>query len=264
MRTRASQSAITRFRAATPQVELEKMKVFSILCLVAASLTIDAGEIAGLQKARDIQDRAALERIVSDTRSIAEKQSDNPDAQYHLALAESYAAEVAVEVRDKAQAKNFAEAGIQAAERAIALKGANAEYHRVLGTLCGQMISSNGIAALKYGKCALDSVNKAIELDPKSSDAYLSHGVGNYYLPSALGGGVDLAIKDFRKAIELNPKSADAYLWLGVALRKSNQGTEARQALLKSVELNPNRVWAKQQLDKTPSDRPPLEKASTQ
>ncbi len=94
-------------------------------------------------------------------------------------------------------------------------------------------------------------MNKAIELDPKSSMAYLGHGVGNYYLPSAFGGGIDLAVKDFRKAIELNPKNADAWLWLGVALRRSNQAGEAQKAFERSLELNPNRVWAKQQLDKT-------------
>lgn len=156
-----------------------------------------------------------------------------------------------MEVRDKVQAKNYAQAGIDAAEKAVKLKPDMGEYHRILGTLCGQMISSNGLAAIQYGKCALGSVNKAIELDPKSSTAYLSHGVGNYYLPAAFGGGIDPAIKDFEKAIELNPKSADAYCWLGVALRKANRPAEARKAFARSLELNPNRVWAKQQLDKT-------------
>ena len=244
-----SNHAYAAGRAPRP-VELKGMRVLTILVFACAAW---AGDAADLQKARDRQDRAALERMVNDTRSAVAKQQDSAEAQYKLALASSYAAEVAVEVRDKAQAKTFAETGIQAAERAVALKGNTAEYHRILGTLCGQMISSNGIAAIRYGKCALDSVNKAIELDPKSSDAYLSHGVGNYYLPSALGGGVDLAIKDFRKAIELNPKSADAYLWLGVALRKLNQIDEARAALAKSVELNPNRLWARQQMEKTPA-----------
>jgi len=153
----------------------------------------------------------------------------------------------------KAQAKNFAETGIAAAEKAVSLKSGVAEYHRILGTLCGQMISSNGLAALKYGNCAIASVNKAIELDPKAAGNYVSHGVGNYYLPAALGGGVDLAIKDFQKAIELDPKLADAHLWLGIALRKQNRNAEARKALAKAVELNPNRIWAKQQLDKTPA-----------
>jgi Tfp pilus assembly protein PilF len=77
--------------------------------------------------------------------------------------------------------------------------------------------------------------------------------VGNYYLPPQFGGGVELAIKDFQKAISMDPKSADAYLWLGVAYRKEKKNAEAHNALAKSVELNPNRIWAKQQLDKTPA-----------
>ena len=142
---------------------------------------------------------------------------------------------------------------MKAAEKAVALNGNSAEFNRILGTLCGQMISSAGLAGIKYGKCALNSVNKAIELDPKSSEAYVSHGVGNYYLPAAFGGGMELAVKDFQKAIELNPKLADAYLWLGLVMRKENKIPEARKAFAKSIELNPNRIWAKQQLEKTPA-----------
>lgn len=218
-----------------------------VLC---AAATVDDSD---LMKARDRQDRAAVEKMAAELRAAAEQQPKDANAQYRAALAESYSAEIAVELRDKNAAKNAAQAGIDAAERAVKLNPDSAEYQRILGTLCGQMISSNGLAALKYGNCALNSVNKAIELDPKSSMAYVSHGVGNYYLPSALGGGMEAAIKDFRKAIELNPKNADAWLWLGLALRNANQPEEARKALAKAVELNPNRVWAKQQLDKTPA-----------
>ena len=155
--------------------------------------------------------------------------------------------------RDKGGGRGNAAAGMKSAEKAVNLNANTAEYHRMLGTLCGQMVSSNGIAGLRYAKCALNSVNKAIEMDPKSSDAYLSHGVGNYYLPPAFGGGIELAIKDFEKAVELNPKNADAYVWMGVALRKANRPAEARKACARSLELNPNRLWAKQQLDKTPA-----------
>ena len=223
-----------------------------VLIAVVALLAVASG-VPDLERARDKQDRAALDKLAGDFRAAAEKLPNDAGAQYRLALAESYAAEVAVEVRDKPQAKTHAEAGMAAADKAIALKGNVAEYHRILGTLCGQMISSNGLAAIRYGNCALSSVNKAIEIDPKSAANYLSHGVGNYYLPAALGGGVDLAIKDFQKAIEIDPKSGDAYLWLGIALRKQNRNAEAHTALEKAVELNPNRIWAKQQLDKTPA-----------
>ena len=142
-----------------------------------------ASDESELVKARDHQDRSALEKIAADARAAADKQPNDAAAQYRLALAQSYAAEVAIEVHDKAAAKNDAQAGMDAAGKAVSLKPDMAEYQRVLGTLCGQIISSSSLAGLKYGKCALDSVNKAIELDPKSSMAYVSHGVGNYYMP---------------------------------------------------------------------------------
>src|SRR5712692_1105954 len=143
---------------------------------------------ADLEKARDAQDRASLDRIAGQLSTAAEKQANDAAALYRLALAQSYVAEVATEMRDKKQARSAAEAGMKAAERAVALKPDDAEYHRVLGTLCGQEVSSAPMmVALKYGRCALDEVNKAVQLDPKSSVNYLSHGVGNYYLPPALG-----------------------------------------------------------------------------
>jgi len=226
------------------------MKALLVFLLICAAGVAD--ENSDLVKARDRQDRAALEKILNDRRMAADKQPKDAAAQYRLALAASYAAEVSIEVRDKGTTKTLAQTGIDAAERAVSLQPDSAEHQRILGTLCGQIISGNSLSALKYGRCALEAVNKAIELDPKSSINYVSHGVGNYYLPPAFGGGMDLAIKDFRKAIELDPKNADAWLWLGIALRRAEQPEEARQAIQKSLELNPNRMWAKQQLDKTP------------
>jgi tetratricopeptide (TPR) repeat protein len=230
-------------------MQVMKALALTFLTFMMAFAALDDSD---LMKARDHQDRAALEKITGEWRATADKQPNDPGSNYRLALAESYSAEVAIEQHDKAAAKNAAQAGMDAATKAVSLKPDSAEYQRLLGTLCGQMISSSSLAGLRYGKCALDSVDKAIQLDPKSSMAYLSHGVGNYYLPQAFGGGVDLAIKDFRKAIELNPKNADAWVWLGVALRRNNQPAEAQKAFEKSLEINPNRVWARQQLDKTP------------
>ncbi len=205
-----------------------------------------------LIQARDRQDRAALERIAAERAEKARKNPADASLQYEAAVAESYVAEVAQELHDRSGAFSAAESGIAAAERAVALKADSAEYQRILGTLCGQAISGNGLAALKYGKCAMAGVNRAIELDPKSPLAYISHGIGYFYLPPAFGGGVDTALHDFQKAIELDPRSSEAYLWLGVALRKASRPTEARQAFERALELNPNRLWARQQLEKTP------------
>jgi tetratricopeptide (TPR) repeat protein len=206
-----------------------------------------------LEDARNRQDRAALERIASELAGAAGNQPKNAEAQYRLAEADSYLAEVALELRDKAGAKAAAEAGIRAAERAVALKPEVAEYHRMLGTLCGQVIPADLLLALRYGRCARNSIDQTIALDPKSWKAYLSRGVGNYYLPPAFGGGLEPAIRDFQQAIQLNPVAAEAYLWLGIALRKAGRNAEARKAIARCLEVNPQRIWAKQQLEKTPA-----------
>jgi len=203
--------------------------------------------------ARDAQDRPALDKLAVEAEAKASAAPKDPAAQHRAALVALYRAEVAIEVHDKNAGRAAAEAGIKLAEKAVHMAPANAEYHRVLGSLCGQAVAGNAILGLKHGRCAMEEVTKATELDPKSSDAWLSHGVGNYYLPSSFGGGFDLALKDIQKAIELNPKNADAHLWLGLTLRKLNHDAEARKALEEALKLNPGRVWAKQQLDKTPA-----------
>lgn len=222
------------------------------LLFVAAGLCLGAS-LPELQMARDKQDRAALEKLAGELSAAAQTKQGDANSQYMIAVAESYLSEILLELKAKNEAKSAAETGIKAAERAVSLKPDTAEYHRILGTLCGQVIPANVLAGLKYGKCAQESVEKAVQMDPKSAEAYLSRGVGNYYLPPSFGGGVDKAVKDFEKAMQLNPKFADAYLWKGIALRKVNQNGEARKCLQRALDLNPNRLWAKQLLERTPA-----------
>jgi tetratricopeptide (TPR) repeat protein len=205
-----------------------------------------------LEVARDKQDRAALTEMAGQAAAAAAKSPNDAEAQYRAALANCYLAEVAIELRDRKAGRQFAEQGIRFAEKTVAMKPGNAEYYRVLGTLYGQAITDI-MSGLSYGPKAKDAINKAVEKAPKSSMMYVARGVGNYYVPAQLGGGAKLSIPDFQKAIELDPGNAEAWLWLGLSLRKENRDPEARQAFAKSLELNPNRLWAKQQLEKTPA-----------
>jgi tetratricopeptide (TPR) repeat protein len=204
-----------------------------------------------LDTARDLQDRAALEKLVEDYSAASAKAPNDADTQYRLALACSYQAEVAIELHDKKAGQQAAERGIKAGEKAVSLNANSAEYYRVLGTLYGQAIVDIP-SGLNYGAKAKDAINKAVAKAPKSSAVYVARGVGNFYLPAMLGGGPKPAIEDFKKAIELDANNAEAYLWLGVSLHKDNRDAEARKAFEKSLSLNPRRVWTKQQLDKTP------------
>jgi tetratricopeptide (TPR) repeat protein len=228
--------------------------VVAVLSMTAlASLPGLAAEDS-LEKLRDKQDRQALDARASALHSEADKAQKDADKWYRSAVAHSYVAEVAYELRDKGGSERAAEAGVADAEKAIAINAKNAEYYRVLGTLCGQVIPANPImGALAYGKRAKEALDKAIEMDPKSPRARIAHGVGYYYLPTNFGGGPDNAIKDYKQALTLDPKNAEAYLWMGVAFAKQHQTAQAREAFAKSLQLDPDRVWAKHQLEKLPA-----------
>lgn len=218
---------------------------------VGASLCFAADD---LDKLRDRQDRVALEKNAAALETAAARTPNDAAAWYRAAIAWSYAGEVAMELRDKNAAQSAAEAGVKDAEKAVALNGKVADYYRVLGTLCGQVIPANPImGALAYGKRAKEALDKAVELDPKSARAHVAHGVGYYYLPANFGGGPDNAIKDFRQALALDPKNADAYLWMGIAYKKLKQNADARVAFTKALAIDPDRIWAKDQLEKTPA-----------
>jgi tetratricopeptide (TPR) repeat protein len=218
-------------------------------CVLVAVCCFAAG-LNELVNARDRQDLNAINQIIKQDQS----NTNTAEGQYRVALAYSYAAEVAMELHDKHKSEEMAEAGLDLARKAVAGNGNSAEYHRVLGELCGQVIPANPLmGTLKYGECARDEIDKAIQLDPKLALAYVSRGVGRYYLPAQMGGGPEIAIKDFDKAIALDPKLSDAYLWKGIALHKMNKDPEARQALGRALQLDPQRVWAKEQLAKTPA-----------
>jgi len=229
---------------------MRKFLLAALAVSVALAASVGSNE---LKQARDRQDLPALEKIIAQDEQAAKANEKSADAQYQLALADSYAAEVAMEMRDKRKAEAFAEAGIDAAQKAVAANESNAEYHRMLGGLCGQVIPASPLfGGMKYGQCAQQELSKAIQLDGKLAMAYVSRGVGYTYLPASFGGGVDLALKDFNKAISLDPNLAEAYLWKGVALRKVARNAAARKAFEKALQLDPNRLWAKQELAKTP------------
>ena len=208
--------------------------------LLGLIVSAAVGMAGDLELARDRQDRAALAKLAI-------------GSPYQVALAQSYLSEVALELRDKREARVAAEAGIKAAQAALQAEPNRAEYHRLLGTLCGQVIPADPLAGMQHGKCAKQEIEKALQLDPKSALAWVSSGVGKYYLPPFLGGGIELSLKDFEKASSLEPKLAEAWLWIGLAHRKAGRNGQARTALQKAMALNPQRTWIKQQLEKTPT-----------
>src|ERR1039458_3072396 len=122
---------------------MNPMFSFLTIALMAAAAP------SGLEIARDRQDRPALQRTIDEYSAAAARTPNDAAAQYRLALASSYLAEVAQELHDKKQAQQVAEVGIKAAEKAVALRP-DAENYRLLGMLCGQAVTDL-LSGLSHG-----------------------------------------------------------------------------------------------------------------
>lgn len=159
-----------------------------------------------------------------------------------------------MEMRLKAKAADYAERGFPIAEKLVDQNPKNAEDHRLLGAICGQVIPASPLmGTMKYGPCAKAEIDKAIQIDPKFALAYVTRGVGQFYLPASFGGGVEPALKDLDTAISLDPKLAEAYTWKGVVLAKAKRYADAKSAFDAAARLDPGRLWIKQEIAKLPA-----------
>src|SRR5215831_14846414 len=101
---------------------VRKLSVFHKILptlILAGTLAAPATNVdVGLVKARNNQDLKSLDEIISRYKQAAAADQKSADSQYRLALAYSYAAEVALELRDKKRSEGYAETGIDPARGA--------------------------------------------------------------------------------------------------------------------------------------------------
>lgn len=83
----------------------------------------------------------------------------------------------------------------------------------------------------KYDE-ALQTLDKAIEIDPKLADAWVNKGVA-----LGLQGNHDGALQAFNNAIELNPQHANAWFGKAFTLQSLGRTTEADAAFARAEEL---------------------------
>ena len=81
---------------------------------------------------------------------------------------------------------------------------------------------------------ALESLNRAVELDPASAEAY-----GDRCLVSVELGNYPRAVSDCLRAAQLEPNRTNTYLHLGVAYYRSGDFTNAIAAFDRLLELQP-------------------------
>ena len=85
-----------------------------------------------------------------------------------------------------------------------------------------------------------ETCNKILEVNPKNAVVYVKMG---YWQENAMG-RVDLALESYEKAIEIDSNYANAYLNRGHLFQTQDDYSKAMNDYLKAIELEPEYIYA--------------------
>jgi cytochrome c-type biogenesis protein CcmH/NrfG len=217
-------------------------------------------EVVAARKARDQASVEELQQAVAKARKEATT-TNSFDAYLRLAQFEVWLCE-AIEAHENDKLfKEAAEAGVAAAEKAVALNPKSSAAHQLLGDLLNQLIPHVFGGGMRYGKRSTDELDKAIELDPKNADAYVSRAISYYYSPDAFGGSKSKAFELLKKAVESDPQADSPHIWLAFFYLDAKQKDDALREINLALRLNPERVFTQYVASQiTPAQKPAARK----
>jgi tetratricopeptide (TPR) repeat protein len=204
----------------------------------------ESSEVIAARKARDHASVEDLQRIVAKARKEAAKKNSF-EAYLRLAQFEVWMCEAAEARQNDKLFKQAAEAGVAAAEKAVALNPKSSDAHQLLGDLLSQLIPHVYGGGMRYGQRSINELDKAIELDPMNINAYVSRAISYYYTPDSFGGSKSKAFEMLKKAIEIDSLSDSPHIWLAIFHLDGGRRDEALSEINLALRANPDRVFTK-------------------
>lgn len=231
------------------------MKPLILLFIVCQALLFDpstattqalneSSQVIAARRARDHAAVEDLQRIVVKARKEAAKKNSF-EAYLRLAQFEVWMCEAAEARQNNKLFKQAAQAGIAAAEKAVALNPKSSDAHQLLGDLLSQLIPHVYGGGMRYGQRSSDELDKAIELDPKNINAYVSRAISYYYTPESFGGGKSKAFEMLKKATEIDSLSDSPHIWLAIFHLDAGRRDEALSEINLALRANPDRVFTR-------------------
>lgn len=235
---------------------MAKAKSFAIAACVGGMLLLSKPVFSatvgfGMSQAREARDRADVASLQAMIREATADVQPKPTARDYIEVARlnEWLLEAAEDHDDKPAAKQAAQAGVDAARKAVALAPKSSEAHVLLGSLLGQLIAYVPMGGMRYGREATSELDQAIQLDPKNAGAYVSRAIAYFMTPSMFGGSNDKAAEYLHKALSLSPDSdtaASAYIWLAQVELKQGEKSSAARNIQSALKIDPARVFAQQ------------------
>jgi Tfp pilus assembly protein PilF len=204
----------------------------------------ESPEVIAARQARDHASVEDLQSIVANAQKEAAK-TNSFDAYLRLALFEVWMCEAAEAHQDDPLFKQAAEAGVVAAEKAVALNPKSSDAHQLLGDLLNQLIPHVYGGGMRYGKRATDEMDKAIELDPKNVNAYVSRAISYYYTPDSFGGDKSKAVEMLKKAAGIDSQTDSPHIWLAIFYLDQGRKADALSEVNLALRANPQRVFTR-------------------
>ncbi len=144
--------------------------------------------------------------------------------------------------------KKYLEA-LEGIESLISSQPENPDLHAWKGNIMGSLAQGDNPAdMIKYGMGAMQSFEKALNLDPNNVRGLMGRGVGRLMAPEGFGGDVEGAIEDFKVVVKKEP-FPEAYYYLGEAYSRQGLMDLAKQAYQEALVLKPDYKEAKKALE---------------
>jgi len=214
----------------------------------AAAGTLEAGLVA-LRAGYDTMALPQLEEAERLLRAEAAGPDPSGEAHYHLARALEGLAIYHVNIAQTDTAVRYLQAGVAEAKVALERDPSSSPFHTTLGNLYGQLAGQGGLTdKIRYGRMAVASYNRALELDPRNAMAHVGVGIGKLQTPPMFGGSAVEAIAEFRTAQSLDPSCVEAWTWEGIAQRRQGAVPDARAAFTHALTISPKNDHARREL----------------
>ena len=221
------------------------------------SLIIEAREL--LHEGMSAADRGTMERA----RAQFERATADDDyaalAHYYAGLANYRLASIFLEA-DDVPVGDYLEAAADHLETATDLDDQCADAYALRSSVYGMKISQNPLRAMTLGRTSSETMERALELEPKNPRVVLLSAQSDFHTPGMFGGDRDEALDGFKRAAELFEEESpdaplqpqwgheEAYAWVGIAHSEEGRYDEAEAAFERALEINPSYGWVRYEL----------------
>jgi tetratricopeptide (TPR) repeat protein len=139
------------------------------------------------------------------------------------------------------------EAGIAAAQKAIAIDSQQPEGHFWMAANMGALAESFGMRqGIRYRRPIRDALEIVLKIDPDFQQGSADRALGRWYfkVPGLFGGSDEKSEEHLRKALSYNPQSVITRLFLAETLIELGRKDEARKHLEAAIAAPVDPEWA--------------------